>query len=85
MRHLQGGVRDHEGKPIRTKKTLKEAALLRPHAVTFYDTSAFNPTPDRPLAELEVNTTLTIVGPDPYTKRQWYAIVQRKGDRIVVT
>ncbi len=55
---------------VKTKAELKREV----DAVWFYSTSAF--TPWNGLAkDLPPGTTLTVVGPNPYTKRSWYASV----------
>lgn len=76
---IQGGVMDdREGGTIRTKKELKELAKERPHTVEFFATSSFDGgSANRfPLTRIPIGTKLVIVGPNPYTKRDWYANIE---------
>jgi hypothetical protein len=53
------------GASYKTKKALKES-IGKP--LDYIETSAFGP-------EYKDNGTFPVVGPDPYTKRNWYATV----------
>lgn len=55
-----------------TKKSLKES-IGKP--LRYVETSMFG-------QEYKPNGTLTVVGPDPYTKRDWYATVTMKDGKI---
>jgi len=55
-----------------TKKALKES-IGKP--LNYIETSAFG-------AEYKDDGTLTVVGPDPYRKRNWYATVEMEGGKI---
>ena len=74
MAYINGGVRN-----LRTKKSLKDAVKADPTAVTFYSTGMFGDQFNGPVSDLPVGATLTVVGPDPYSKRDWYASVTRNG------
>ncbi len=60
------------GASYKTKKELKEA-VGKP--LRFIETSMFG-------AEYRDNGRLTVVGPDPYTKRSWYATVTMENGLI---
>ncbi len=53
------------GANYKTKKALKESVG---EPLDYIETSAFGP-------EYKDNGTFCVVGPDPYTKRNWYATV----------
>jgi hypothetical protein len=36
------------------------------------------------VSQHEGDATFTVVGPDPYTSRKWYAQIIKKGDAITV-
>ena len=61
------------GASYKTKKELKESIGEQP---LFIETSAFGP-------EFKGDGHYTVVGPDPFTKRSWYATVVIKNGRIV--
>ena len=59
---------------VRTKTALKKMIKEDPASVTFDRTSAF----ERGFinaSEIPQGDTLVVVGPDPYTARNWYANV----------
>jgi hypothetical protein len=91
MRYVNGGVRWVDSPaPIRTKKALREAVKIDPSEVTFYPTAAewFGPETrwEGRLSEVPVGVSLSICGPDPYTRRSWYAQVSRsKGGKVAVS
>jgi hypothetical protein len=68
-----------------TKKKFKEGAMTAPELVKLYATSPFSDYPTAPVSELEEGL-YTVVGPDPSTKRSWYAtleIATKDGQRKV--
>ncbi len=71
-----------------TKKALKAALASMPDSVQFYGTSPMGPqhfaTPAT-IASLPQGYTLTVVGPDPYNKRTWYASVTVVNGKIKVS
>ena len=70
----QGGARG-----FATKKALKDAARDgRP--ISLYSTSLFGSPFYGDASELPDGLTFNVVGPDPYTRRNWYASVSRKSD-----
>lgn len=72
MPYVNGGVVG-----ITTKKALKEAAKADPADVTFYSTSQLGAVFNGRLTEIPLGVTLSVVGPDPYTARNWYASITR--------
>jgi hypothetical protein len=70
----------------KSKKALKEAIASNPEAVVFYGTTEFGigPTYDGHGDTIPEGVSLSVVGPDPYTKRNWYAQVVNtpKGPRV---
>jgi hypothetical protein len=65
----------------KTKKALRDA-IASGQTVHFDGTSMFDP-PSYDLSELLETEKLSVVGPDPYTKRSWYATVERKSDGTI--
>lgn len=65
-----------DGKRPATKAALKRALADAPETVTFDLTSAFNSV-DAPLTGVSIpaGTKLSVVGPDPYARRNWYGTV----------
>lgn len=64
---------DENGANFKTKKAFREAVASGAF-VELADTSAFNPRGVIGVADLRPADV--IVGPDPYTKRDWYANVK---------
>jgi hypothetical protein len=62
------------GAPYPTKKALKEAKGTQ---LRYIETSMFG-------TEYDPNGRMTVVGPDPYTSRKWYATVECK-DGIIMS
>lgn len=59
-----------------TKGMLKNAMRTAPETVTLYSTSAFGPNYSTNGAQLDASIIYTIVGPDPYNNRKWYATIK---------
>jgi hypothetical protein len=68
------GAFDQNGRRFATKKALKEA-VAQGKPVTFDGTSLFDSGRTYLVSDTNL-TTLTVVGPDPYNSRKWYATVQ---------
>lgn len=72
---------------IRTKKALKELIATNPTNVLLYSTDAFGPeslakwTADK----LDIGTKYSVVGPNPYNSRKWYATVERTATGVKVS
>jgi len=73
-----------EARRVATKKQLKELLASVPDEVYFDGTAAFFQDVEGYRApELPEGVVLSVVGPDPYTTRKWYATVQRKADNTI--
>lgn len=68
-----------EGGSITTKKALKELIGQTPHLVYIYVTDAFGAMSGREfyVDDLPSSYKFTVVGPDPYTSRKWFATVEK--------
>jgi hypothetical protein len=73
--HIQGGAR-FECAGRRTKKALKEAIAADPTKVELYATSSMGPQFSGTADQLPEDAEFSVVGPDPYTRRDWYATVK---------
>ena len=72
--YVQGGA-DFRA-PKQTKAALKEAIKSDPDSVFLYDTTAIRPSKFSDIAtKLPEDFEFNVVGPDPYTARDWYATV----------
>lgn len=67
---------------VSTKKALREAIAADPANVRFYVTDAIGPNAGRTVTanNLDSGVKYTVVGPDPYTSRKWYATVEKRAD-----
>lgn len=72
MSFIQGGIRN-----ATTKKALKEAVQADPSRVQFYCTGLGGEQFNGAVSEVPADTKLTVVGPDPYNARNWYATIER--------
>ncbi len=69
-----------DGKPVPTKKALKAAVAERNPGLVFYTTAvAFDGDLRFTLDQFPARKVLSVVGPDPYRTRNWYASVEPKG------
>ncbi|MDJ0463089.1 hypothetical protein [Streptomyces sp. H27-C3] len=78
MSFINVGASDAQGKRIPTKAALKRALKEDSASVTFDRTSAINLGPSNATIKgdkLPEGDKLTVVGPDPYSNRRWYATV----------
>jgi hypothetical protein len=84
--HVQGGAIFASSNGKRTKSQLKEAIKNDPAEVELYSTSSMGPQFHNAADQLPEDTEFLVVGPDPYTKRDWYASIKRgiRG-KLVVT
>lgn len=67
-----------------TKKALKDA-VKNGENVCFDSTSPFTNTGFVDSEDVTESIVLVVVGPDPYTKRSWYANVTRRNGKVVVS
>jgi hypothetical protein len=65
-----------DGQRVPTKKALKELLATNPAGVTFDRTSAFDTVGTIKGDEIPLDSRLTVVGPDPFWRRSWYASVR---------
>lgn len=82
MKHEQGGADTAVGPP-RTKKALKEAITGDPSTVRLYSTNNITQGWSGYASELPDGVSFLVVGPDPYTKRTWYAKVERNSRGVL--
>lgn len=71
------------GRP-KSKKQVREEAQKNPEFVVIEATSVFGNEYDGPASDMPEGQTIYFVGPDPYTKRNFYGQITRKGDKVVV-
>jgi hypothetical protein len=84
MTYLNVGASHAADGRIRTKKELKALLAADPATVVFDRTSPETPGPNVTGDAIPLGVKLSVVGPDPFTSRRWYATVARHGDRITV-
>lgn len=84
MSYVNVGCFDADGNRIKTKKRLKELLVADPKSVRFDKTALFDGAGTVTVAELSPGTTLSVVGPDPFRKRSWYASVQVVNGKVTV-
>lgn len=74
-----------DGKDIPTKAALKRAISDNPDRVFLYGTSTFG-TGELPTSadKLPEGYKYSVVGPNPYKSRKWYATVERRNGRLTV-
>lgn len=77
-----------DGKRPATKAALKRALAENPAGVEFDGTSPMGPQfSDMSGVNVPEGMSLSVVGPDPFTKRNWYATVKVnvKTGKVVIT
>lgn len=62
---------------IPTKAALKRSVENLPDNTVLYDTSEFSVKEERTISNLTVGVKYSVVGPNPYTSRKWYATVEK--------
>lgn len=72
-----------QGTRIPTKKALRDALKATPADVAFDGTSFMGPQFSGRGTEIPEGFTLQVCGPDPYSKRSWYASVTRTAAGII--
>jgi hypothetical protein len=68
----------------KTKTALKAALKADPSEVYFDATSFMAPVGGYSGDEVPSGVKLSVVGPDPYSKRSWYATVENRNGVVVV-
>lgn len=82
--YINCGARVNGVRPA-TKKALKDALKANPLSVTFDATSDFDGRAGLGHCPA-LGTVFAVVGPDPFTKRTWYASVKADSDgRLTVS
>lgn len=72
-----------QGRRPKSKKEVKELVASNPERVRLEATSIFGNEYDGPVSEA-AEGTYTFVGPDPYTKRNFYGSIVVKDGKVVV-
>lgn len=67
-----------------SKKAVKEALAVSADNVTAEATSVFGNEYGGLISDMPDNSEVHFVGPDPYTKRNFYGTITRKGDKFTV-
>lgn len=88
---INAGAKHSTGVRVKTKAELKRTLKATPSAVTFDTTGNFPNAEERVVASdlgnrpHHADEAWTIVGPDPFTDRKWYATVtvNRLGNLVV--
>jgi hypothetical protein len=78
------GAFDASGKRVPNKKTLRELLATDPDSVSFDKTAIFDGAGTVKIKEVPEGVTLSVVLPDPYRDRRFYASVTRKGEKVTV-
>lgn len=71
------------GRP-KSKKQIIEAVKQNPSSVRIEATSLFGNEYDGSILAMPENKMIYFVGPDPYTKRNFYGQITRVGEKITV-
>lgn len=76
--YIQGGA-DYSTGPSgkKTKARLKQLIQEDPSLVRLYSTSSMGPQFQGTANNLPSDAEFSVVGPNPYSKRDWYATVKR--------
>jgi len=75
MAYINVGASYAHGGRIQTKKALREE-LLSGNPVVFDSTSPLGPRNNEEIMSTDIGEdTLSVIGPDPFTNRKWYATV----------
>lgn len=83
--YVNVGARRDDGRRFPSKKALKDALRCDPATVTFDVTSLFHTGPSHYRAnDLPQGIKFSVVGPDPFNNRRWYANVERNGEAVRV-
>lgn len=81
MAYFNCGAQGSYGSRFRSKKALREQLMTDAADEVFFDATAIDaPVGGYRATEVPVGIKLSVVGPDPYNDRKWYATVERKTD-----
>ena len=75
----------YKGKFVDTKKNLKQLIATVPEEVRLESNAMFPPFYSGVASEVNEGHKFTVVGPDPYKSRKWYATVEKRNGKLVVT
>lgn len=70
---------------IPTKAKLKQMVKETPELLRFDETSMYSQGCYLAISDIDHTMTLTVVGPDPYNNRKWYASVTIKNGKVHVS
>lgn len=78
MTYVTAGAQDRDGNRFKSKNALKKAIANNPSEVMFDITDMFHEGLASPLCadSLPEGVAVQVAGPDPYTKRSWFARVE---------
>ena len=74
-----------DGQRPKSKKAIKEALAANPERVRIEHTSMFSSQGHVGALDLTAGEKVDFVGPDPYTKRNFYGTIARTRDGFKVT
>jgi hypothetical protein len=83
--YMNVGLKLMNGTLFKSKKAAKEAIDKAPETVRVFSTSLIGSSFDGPASEFPEGIIGSVVGPDPYTQRNWYGNLTRtaKGLKLV--
>ena len=74
-----------DGRPVPTKKALRDALSRDLASVTFSSVGGLNAPFHGHVGNIaDESTKLTVCGPDPFTKRNWWAKIQIKDGKVLM-
>lgn len=86
MSFIEVKATDHAGGLFKSKAAMKRALEADPSRVFFTSVALLGPqwsgTAQEFLTGGPENTKLTVVGPDPYTARNWYGTIEVKAGKL---
>ena len=86
MAFIEVKATDYAGGLFKSKAAMKRAIDADPARVRFVSVASLGPAWTGSAAEFladgPANTKLTVVGPDPYTARNWYGTVEVKNGKL---
>lgn len=85
MSYINVGAKLRDGTNVPTKKALRDALSQDLASVTFYNTSPMGPAFRGHVGNLaDEATVLTICGPDPYNRRNWWSNIKIKDGKVIM-
>lgn len=80
---MQGLMVDFWQRP-KSKKEVKEIIKTNPERLSLEATSFFGNEYEGPITSMPEDKPAYVVGPDPYTKRNFYLTITRSGNKFKV-